>query len=228
MTAARPISAWWLLILCIGASLFAGCMGEDEEPVAVWVVSSQMSASRRYAIQDGKRERVYTLKRRGPTLMLTNSQSRPLAKASIRRGDKSVVVRNGAGEIVATAKRQGAQIELVDKAGKALATIGPFGEEAAPLELNSGEATFTFSNADPILIEGGVPNPRHAKRSVSKLEKVLISNAENEDELLFSVDARSGLGTLAFAVLTLEPLEPTTRLGLAAFLSEFEASFGKQ
>lgn len=225
MSALRKLSLWWLAFSLAGLVLSACMGGEDDEAVDVGVVASQMSAARRYPIYGPKNDRVFVLKRRGPTLILTDDQSRPLAKASLRRDEKQVVVRNGAGAIVAHVKRQGDVVELTEPTGKSLATLGPL-DGKSTVELRQGDLAFPFTASEPMRVEGSLESPRRVTGTTDKINKLAIFDDKNEEESLFSVDARSGLGTLAFAVLTLESLSPPTRLGLAAYLCEFEASYG--
>lgn len=231
-----------LLLALTGAS--TGCMRASEEEAAERAERARREAqlregaTRRYELHELAAEpaRRLSLERRGPTVVLDGPSNHTLARVSIRRDAGHVVVREGGGRIVAQTRAlaDGTGIELVERdrngtLGRPLATLRPSATLAAgSLEVSGADAqplaALVLGTDGSVVVtepQGAARAPRFVVRPQpdGSLE-VSAPGANDALALTHRLEARSGLTAEALALLVLEPLPYTTRLGLAVHLAE--------
>ena len=111
-----------LFVLLLAAS--TGCMREREEPATpTWVEEVRASSFRRYSVRDNDRKLLRVLKRRGTTTVLSNAKGNLLAKVSLRRHKKQVLLRQSNGTIAGRTLTNGDLIEVLDSADHQIASL---------------------------------------------------------------------------------------------------------
>lgn len=208
-----------LALLVILLTFSASCRDRERKPEVTMQDRLLADAARRYIITNAKGERALVLKQRGLSFVLADGNGNTRARASLMRGDQTVLVRNAEGAVVGqTSGDPKTEITLQDPNKATLAVLKITASELT-LE-QSGQLRWRFETHD----NGGVTASSPTGEGFVLVSDDAtpqgwrIKSSAEADSYLRSIEGGSKLSAMGFALLHSQALDLPLLLGLAVHL----------
>ncbi len=216
-----------LLVLALGlVVLAAGCMrrgGEEEErPGEVRLLSEVASVG--VSLEGEAAPSRWHLRRRGPSYRWQNGERQTLARATLRRAENRVVVRDARGVWAGATHKEDGRIHFIDaEGGRAVSLWLDEGSGQVVLRAGArevGRIVVVERAAAPPALRDSVSQRVTALRSDGRAVEVFEAL---QDPPLGQVSTRLSLGPLGVMLLEVDALPVAARLALALHVELLES-----